>query len=251
MFNFIIVLAIVYCLSLFYHSIAAIWYSGVSEHGSGNWCFKDGTISFEEIFGLYMDHFRGKRLTIITDCSYSGQWVVDAAKKMDEIGIPSCGHYTRKEGILLKIFASCQPNGEAYVLAFAEGIQFNNGKMNFPLGENMVLGQSPYYGDFRAIRCRKLDTEACEIGLTCTWQDRVIHGSKYLYLVRGKDRGDPAWHYVLVDKDKVEDFKLKVSTGNIDVAKYGKVIASGWGKDPPKEKKEMVDRRYMDYIPPN
>lgn len=232
-----------------YFFIAAIWYTGISERDSGNWCFKDGTISFEEIFGLYMDHFRGKRLTLISDCSYSGQWVVSAANKMDEMGIPSCGHYTRKEGILLKVFASCQPNAEASILAFAEGIRFNDGRMSFP-GENLVSGQIPYYGDFRAIRCRRLESEDCEIKSNCTWKDRVVHGMKYVYLVRGKDRGNPAWHFVQVDKEKVEDFKIKIAGGNIDVAKYGRVIVSGWGKDPPKEKTESVDHMFMDYMPP-
>ena len=43
---------------------ATLWYTGHGERGTGNWCFKDGVITFEDIFGLYMDHMRGKRLTI-------------------------------------------------------------------------------------------------------------------------------------------------------------------------------------------
>ena len=227
-----------------------IWYTGNSEVGTGNWCFKDGVITFEDMFALYLDHFRGKRLTLICDCSYSGQWVVDAVKKMDEIGIPSCGHHTRAEGMLLKVFASCLPNEEALVLTYFEGISTKNGKMTFPVGEKLESGQTPYYGDFRAIRCRKKESEPCEIGSNCSWKDRIISQSTNVYLVRGKDKGKPAWHFVLVDKEKVERFKAKIASGNIDVAEYGRVILSGWGNDPPQEKRDKVDQMFLNFIHP-
>lgn len=36
-----------------------------------------------------------------------------------------------------------------------------------------------------------------------------------VYLVRGKDRGKSAWHYVLVDKEKTEMFLAKSRTGSL------------------------------------
>ena len=57
-----------------------------------------------------------------------------------------------------------------------------------------------------------------------------MHAS-LIYLVRGKDKGRPAWHYVLVDEGRENAFKEKVASGTVDVAKYGKVITSGWGND--------------------
>ncbi|MDG7053614.1 MAG: hypothetical protein LKM45_07180, partial [Wolbachia endosymbiont of Alcedoecus sp.] len=59
--------------------------------------------------------------------------------------------------------------------------------------------------------------------------------SDLIYLVRGKDRGRSAWHYVLVDKDKREMFLAKSRTGSMDVADYGEILYSGWGEDPPQE----------------
>ena len=79
-------------VSILYTCIALIWYTGHGEKATGNWCFKVGVISFEDLFALYMDHFRGKVLTLVCDCSYSGSWVEQCAMKLDEIGIPSCGH---------------------------------------------------------------------------------------------------------------------------------------------------------------
>ena len=54
-----------------------------------------------------------------------------------------------------------------------------------------------------------------------------------VYLVRGKDKGKPAWHYVLVDKDLLGLFLKKTKGGSLDVADFGAVLRSGWGKDPP------------------
>ena len=56
-----------------------------------------------------------------------------------------------------------------------------------------------------------------------------------LFLVRGKDRGKPAWHYVLVDKHKLEMFLEKSKSGSLDVALYGEILYSGWGENPPED----------------
>ena len=53
-----------------------------------------------------------------------------------------------------------------------------------------------------------------------------------IYLVRGKDRGKPAWHYVLVDKHVLGLFLKKTKGGSLDVKDFGTVLRSGWGQDP-------------------
>ncbi|GHM57960.1 MAG: hypothetical protein sL5_01260 [Candidatus Mesenet longicola] len=65
-----------------------------------------------------------------------------------------------------------------------------------------------------------------------------------VFLVRGKDRGKPAWHYVLVDKDKKEMFLAKSRTGSIDVALYGQILHSGWGEDPPQDIVDKVNKEF-------
>ena len=54
-----------------------------------------------------------------------------------------------------------------------------------------------------------------------------------IYLVRGKDRGKPAWNYVLVDKHLLGLFLKKTNGGALDVEKFGTVLRSGWGENPP------------------
>ena len=57
--------------------------------------------------------------------------------------------------------------------------------------------------------------------------------SERIYLVRGKDRGKPAWHYVLVEKLLFGLFLKRTQGGSLDVSDFGKVLKSGWGVDPP------------------
>lgn len=68
--------------------------------------------------------------------------------------------------------------------------------------------------------------------------------SDFIYLVRGKDRGKSAWHYVLVDKEKREMFLAKSRTGSIDVADYGEILYSGWGEDPPQAIVDKVNEEF-------
>lgn len=67
---------------------------------------------------------------------------------------------------------------------------------------------------------------------------------EYVYLVRGKDRGKPAWHYVLIEKMKLPIFLEMVKGESIDVAKYGKVLYSGWGEDPPEDIVKKVEEEF-------
>ncbi|WCR53509.1 MAG: hypothetical protein PG981_000531 [Wolbachia endosymbiont of Ctenocephalides orientis wCori] len=68
--------------------------------------------------------------------------------------------------------------------------------------------------------------------------------SDLIYLVRGKDRGKSAWHYVLVDKDKREMFLAKSRTGAMDVADYGEILYSGWGEDPPQDIVDKINEEF-------
>ena len=55
------------------------------------------------------------------------------------------------------------------------------------------------------------------------------------YLVRGKEKGSgrAAWHCVLVKKHLLGLFLKRTRGGRLDVADYGDVLGSGFGKDPP------------------
>ena len=228
--------------------IVVIWYTGHGEKDTGNWCFKDGVISFQDVFGLYMDHMRGKRLTILSDCSYSGNWIKQCAEKLDEIGIPACGHHTRDQGILLKIFPSCKANEKATISCYAKEAVFIADEVNSIryYYKTLTSGQTSLWGGFRELRCSS-ESGPCDI--SSKWCDRLIRKNLF-FKVTGKDRGRPAWHYLLVDEDKLEEYNALFCDGarpRVDVSKYGKILESGWGENVPLDIIDKYSRYYLEY----
>ena len=238
-----------YNLNVSNHCIVVIWYTGHGEKDTGNWCFKDGVISFQDVFGLYMDHMRGKRLTIISDCSYSGNWIKQCAEKLDEIGIPACGHHARDQEILLRLFPSCKANEKATISCYAkEAVVINDEDNSIRYYyKTLTSGQTSLWGDFRGLCCSS-ESGPCDV--SSKWCDRLMTMNQ-LFLTRGKDRGRPVWHYILVDEDKFEVYAAMFRNGatvpHINLVEYGKVLESGWGENPPEDIKEKIVNYYIEY----
>ena len=67
------------------------------------------------------------------------------------------------------------------------------------------------------------------------------NASERIYLVRGKDRGKLAWHYVQVEKALLPLFLRRTNGGSLDVADFGHILKSGWGKDPPENVRTNIN----------
>ena len=228
-------------------SPAVLHYLGHSEEGTGNWCFKDGTISFQEIFDLYRRHCPGKLLTITPDCCYSGNWVRECAKTLDSLGIPPCGHRAREQGILIKVFASCQPDQKAAEPCYSvEGVTVNDdGTLTF-WDKQLSQQKSLCYETTKLTCCRGPD-ESCrseEALKSWTWQDAMDRGLwSGVHIVRGTDRGRPTWQFVLLSSKSEaykKQFLKEVKSSTIDVAEWGYRIESGGGEHPPQDLREKL-----------
>lgn len=71
-------------------------------------------------------------------------------------------------------------------------------------------------------------------------QNKQNPKAERLYRVRGKDRGIPAWHYVMVDKSLLGLFLKRTNGGSLDVTDFGTVLKSGWGENPPESTNEEI-----------
>ena len=232
---------------------------------TGDWCFSDGFITLREILDLYMNnqHFRGRVLTIDTDCSYSGSWVKECIEFMDEQGVGPCGHTAKEKGILVKVFASCLSNEIPMELAFSINCAKNDnnlGTLSYTIGlrsKEIHEGQHSSGLDFTEVQCKNKIDEPCTMAPGSTWQRWST--AERLFIFRGNDRGLPAWHYLLLvdDEDTIRIFKDKTQGDNAgkhttNLEDYGKVIKKGFGKDPPNEVKEWIEKNYLthyDYKP--
>jgi hypothetical protein len=82
---------------------------------------------------------------------------------------------------------------------------------------------------------------------------QAIHESPYI--IRGRDKGIPAWHYILVPVNKLADLKAQRPGADLDVRDFGRLIQyrnksgttlqmSGWGRYPSKMIETWVDKHY-------
>ena len=144
-------------------SAAVVHYYGNGRRFKGDWCFKDGYITFRDMMEVYMEHYRGRVLTIISDCSYSGSWVKECYDFMDDLGVSPCGHCAIKKGILLKVFGSCKPNEMAATLCYNLRAVFldKNAKQILHRGGKIGEKQNAYGKDFTTMSCGKKVDEPC------------------------------------------------------------------------------------------
>ena len=218
----------------------------------GDWCFEDGFITFRDIADLYLrasSNFKGHILAVISDCSYSGCWVKNCMEFMDEQGVQPCGHKAREKGMLIKLFTSCQSNEIPTEYRYSVSGAFNDkntGMISFYLSKQLLEAQKTDSVNSSRIHCNgKTIDEPCTLRPDYTWTKR--RESERLYLVRGKDQDEPVWCYLLLEDDEntVRNIHERVrSESVINVADYGRILKSGWGRNPPNEIKDCINKEY-------
>ena len=62
-----------------------------------------------------------------------------------------------------------------------------------------------------------------------------------IYLLRGRNRGKPAWYYVQVEKALLPLFLRRTNGSSLDVADFGLILTDGWGEDPPEKVRKNIN----------
>ena len=201
-----------------------------------------------------MQHFKGKILVVVCDCSYSGSWVKACAEFLDEHGVQPCAHSAKAKAILVSVRASCKDTEVPYRLL--ESIRANSTDKNtgalgsWGHGWEVAKDQHIQTSRTTTIRCEnKSIDDSCTLGPEATWEK--LFNNQRIFLVRGNDKGRPAWHYAqLVDDEETVRKFTELTQGEnagihtINVEDYGQVIKSGWGHDPPNDVKEWMQKNY-------
>ena len=222
-----------------------LYYTGNSEKDTGNWCFKDGTISFQEIFNIYRRHPSVKCLDIETDCSYSGQWVRECAKTLDSLHIPPCGHRARENGALVRVFASCQHNEEAAELCYSvEAVEIYDDGSFSHAARKLTHQTSTSFDSTQLVCCRGPDSPCPKNTFQhLTWEN-AVDGSMTLKLVTRRERDRDMWYYLLLHRAGVayhEEFQSQYRRNpSLRLSDWGYILESGVGQDPPLEVKSKV-----------
>ena len=166
---------------------------------------------------------------------------------LDEQGVQPCGHKAREKGILIKVFASCRSNEipTEYCYSVSGSSNDKNTGIFRHLDKQLSETQETNSVNSSKLRCRhKTIDEPCTLQSGYTW--RKFNALERVFLIRGKDRGEPAWHYVLLENDEdIKKFRAKLASGIVDVDNYGQVLKSGWGKNPPNEVRQEIEKEYF------
>ena len=228
-----------------YISTALIKYLGHSEKGTGNWCFKDGTISFQEIFNLYRKLSAGKLLSLLSDCCYSGHWVRECAKTLGSLRIPPCGHRARENGALVKVCASCQPDEEAGEPCYSiEGVHMEDDGSIIQHAKQLTHQQSAWFDSTQIVCCKGPDSPCPKTTFQhLKWEDAVDQ-SMNIQRIKRKEGGRDMWYYIMLHragKDYEEAFISEFTKDcTLQLRDWGYVLESGEGKDIPQEIKAKV-----------
>ena len=227
-----------------------LYYHGPGRKGTGDWCFADGFITFQDIADLYMEYFMGSVLVIDTDCSYSGSWVKSCGEFLDKQGVQPCGHSARNKEILIKLNVSCRADEVAQSLYYCTRVQQND-KNTRALYHKFSKAEDPQHYtrlSSTTIRCdNKTIEHPCTLPPDLTWQKQLANDEarKRVFIVRSTDRGRRVWHYLLLvdDEETIRLYKDRTQGANagkydVNVEDYGKVLRSGLGEAPTQEEED-------------
>ena len=170
---------------------AIIYYVGAGRRGTGDWCFEDSFITFRDIAQLYLrasHNFKGRVLSIISDCSYSGCWVRDSMEFLDEQGVQPCGHKAREKGMVVKVFASCKsneiPTEYCYITSGTRNDE-STGYMIIRHPKQLLETQTTDHIDSSHLNCtNKTICEPCTLPSGLTWRRLEEWKAKELGLVK-------------------------------------------------------------------
>ena len=97
------------------------------------------------ILGLwrYLPYFKGRYLYIVTDCCYSGAWVVECARLLDEDDI-KCGHDAKRKQVYIKVFTACLLDEQAHNTLYTKcnGVKFDDHSKSIMFAEHRKLHPS-------------------------------------------------------------------------------------------------------------
>ena len=168
---------------------------------------------------------------------------------LDEQGVEPCGHKAREKGMLVKVFASCKsyeiPTEYRYSM---NGIanDKNTGEMEIVSRKQLLDTQTTDGIDFSSVLCSNMNIdEPCTLEPGFSWSR--IRAANRIRLINGIHRGDPAWWYILLEDDDYiqNSYEAVMATGgSIDFTKYGQILKSGFGEDPPKDVKAKINKDY-------
>ena len=169
----------------------------------------------------------------------------DCAKVLDRLGIPPCGHRAREHGILIKVFASCQPDQKAAEPCYSvEGVTVKDDGALISRVTKVTQHRPAWFDCTKLVCCRPPDSPCLRnIFQHLKWEDRV-DGKATVKMIKRKEGGADKWYYIMLHRAGDEyaaafDTQVKRDPA-LQLSDWGYVLESGEGKHIPQEIQEKV-----------
>ncbi len=206
--------------------IVTVHYAGPGRKHTGDWCFKDGFITFKDISNIYMEHFQGKTLVINSDCPYSGQWVEVCKRFLQDNHVQPCGHSAMSKKIQIKVFCSCQPHEIGSTLLYsarANRTDVDTGAKYIKTDVNIgPPDQTTCFVDSTKIFCNQTPDDRCLLQPGFTYEEK----SRRSRIVNKFQGNNNEWYVILLTNDLgiIERFKEQAEFLEVhDMHQFGRI----------------------------
>ena len=169
----------------------------------------------------------------------------DCAKTLDRLGIPLCGHRAREQGILLRLFASCQPDQKAAEPCYSvEAVTVEDDGTQFIDAKQLTQQRSAWFDGTRLVCCRAPDSPCPRNTFQhLKWEDGVDRKLNTRWIKR-KEGGAYKWYYIVLHRAGDEyagafDAQFKRDPA-LQLSDWGYVLESGQGTDIPQKIQDKV-----------
>lgn len=212
---------------------------GNSEKGTGNWCFNDGVISFEDVFSIHRKVSSAKCLMIVTDCNYAGQWLRECAKTLDNLQVPPCGHGSREHGAMVKVLASCLPDQEATEPCYSVEALTVREDGSIAVSAKQLAGQKSTWFDATRLVCCRDPSESCLLSHPgqLTWEG-ALNQPRRPQLIKRKEENVPMWYCILLKNEGEEYYRKfqcqqRKDSRGLQPGVWGHILKCGEGENLP------------------
>ena len=171
----------------------------------------------------------------------------DCAKTLDQLGIPPCGHRARERGVLIKVFASCQPDQKAAEpCCSVEGVALDDDGSTLIYVKQLTRQKPTWFDGTGLVCCRSPADSPCPESTFkhLKWEDGV-GGHLPVRRIKRKEGEAYKWYYIMLNRASKEYGSTFRSQFDKDPAmclsNWGYVLESGEGRDIPQEIHGKVD----------
>jgi hypothetical protein len=166
--------------------------------------------------------------------------VLDCAKTLDLLGIPPCGHRARERGVLLRVFASCQPQQKAVEPGYSmNALSVGDDGIATVQATSFEDQKSAWFSGTKLVCCRGPDTPCPKNTFTqLKWMDGVARSFPINSFTR-KEQGRDTWCcFMLKDasQETAEAFEAELKKNSSPkLSKWGYILFDGEGEKVPSD----------------